>query len=144
MHRKYTKTVGSRSYKNYVEKTLKKAIADVQAKKISLCQAAKKCTVPKSTISKLIKENRTEFIHGGQTSLTPEMESELVGVLKVAGDWAYPLELLGDRFLVQEYLNANNIRIGKCKEIENKENVEVPKKRQLARPKPPPKRTKTL
>lgn len=108
MPRKYVKTVGSRSYKNYTEQTIKDAIADVKAKKISLCQAAKQCSVPKATICKWIKENRTESIHFGQTSLTPQMETELVGVLKVAGDWAYPMEPLGVRLLVQEYLNAQS------------------------------------
>lgn len=79
---------------------------------MSLRKAGEKYGIPFSSIKNWIL-SEPKLVNGGQTALSNDIESELIEVLKIASDWAYPFESLDVRLLVQKYLKANHIRIAK-------------------------------
>ena len=94
----------------YSEDSLISAIADVKTHKLGIREAAKKYGVPVTTVYNNLKKEKIKKI-GHPTVLTSKEEEELVSIIKISSDWAYPMEASDIKTLVQSYLNANNKKI---------------------------------
>lgn len=93
MPRKYKKPAGSRMYANFSKETLIKAAVEVKKNNMSIREAARRCQMCPSTISRYLKtENSESKAYGGQTVLTPQEEQTLVDGLLLAAEWGMPFQ----------------------------------------------------
>ncbi|KAE9521258.1 hypothetical protein AGLY_018350 [Aphis glycines] len=104
MPNKYTRILGSRTYRNYSYETLKQAIDEVRQKKLSYREAYNKYGISTATISRKINKKNVKK-HGGQNVLTSLEEKCIVDAILYASDWSYPFEKNDLKNLVKSYLD---------------------------------------
>ncbi|XP_045761191.1 uncharacterized protein LOC123876139 [Maniola jurtina] len=100
MVREYKRKLGARSYKNYSDETLAKAVAEVRAGLLTQSAAAKKYKINRTTILNKI-HHQHELKPGHPTVLTPETEKLIADTLKILTDWGVPFTKRDIQIIVQ-------------------------------------------
>lgn len=107
MVRNYVRTTGSRTYANYTEDTLKKAIQEVKRGK-SITSTAKKYKIPVGTLF-----NKSKSLHpkafGGQKRLSGDCERHVVSTITTLAEWLVPIGCLEIRLLIKTYLDNRGL-----------------------------------
>ncbi|XP_055617918.1 uncharacterized protein LOC129763145 [Toxorhynchites rutilus septentrionalis] len=106
MPRKYIKTPGKRTYRNYAPENVEKAADAVRTEQLSIRQASKKFGVTYGTI--FSKKNGLHTSkNGGQTMLSEAVEKDLTET--IAGEWVFPLTKDDIQLLVRDYMEIHDI-----------------------------------
>lgn len=103
MPRIYKKAVGARSYRNYTDETLEKALIEVVEGRMSQAEAARHFKISLGTINNKYKGKHIQKF-GGQTVLTADEEAKLVLAIKVCGEWGFPLTTMDIRLMTKRFL----------------------------------------
>jgi len=106
---KYVKKVGGKSYQNYSEETLKKAVMELKTKKITFRDAEKKYRISKSTLQRKVN-NKNMMKVGRPNTLSEKDEVNLVKGICLSSKWGFPFTSMDIRLLVQQFLNKNGIK----------------------------------
>lgn len=109
MPRKYVSRLGARSYANYPPETLASALRAVKESQMSIREASRQYKIPFGTLYNKCKRLHMRKI-GTPTVLTSTQEEELSEIIKITGDWGYPLQPVRVVRLVKEFLDQNKIR----------------------------------
>lgn len=108
MPRKYVKTIGARTYRNYSSENVQKAVVAVKTGRLSIRQASIQFGVSYGTIF-----NRKNGLHtlknGGQAMLSEAEEKDLTETIQIAGEWGFPLTQIAIQMLVSDYMDKHNI-----------------------------------
>ena len=114
MARKHTRRPGSRRYCDFNKDALDQAKSDV-IKGLSLRKAALKHGVPKDTIRREVKGERTKS-YGRPPILSTLEEVCIAEKICIASEWGFPLDLMDVRIFVKFYLDNNGKIITQFKE----------------------------
>lgn len=106
MPRKYVHDLKRKIYRKPDPQNLAKAIAEIEAKKLSIRKSAAKFNIHYSVVYRHLN-NKNLKPQGGQTALSANEEAFIVSRLKICGDWGYPLDSFALRMLIKEYLEKS-------------------------------------
>lgn len=107
MPRVYTRTPGSRRYRDYTDETLAKAIGEVK-RGHSVSATSTKYGIPRKTLRNKIKGTHCNQ-HGGQKRLSDEAENALLTYIVMLTNWLIPLGGLEIRLLARDYQNSRHL-----------------------------------
>lgn len=113
MARKTRRVLGARTYRNYSDATLTKALQMVN-KGNSLRDVSRMFGIPTCTLS---RKRRGLFNgkFGGQKALSDEEEKTLIDGIVLAGNWGFPLTTYDIKLIVKNYLDRKGAREKKFK-----------------------------
>ena len=103
MPRKYVRKAGSRTYCNYSQETIDKAVGEISSGK-SIRSTSKKYSIPVGTLHNKVKTRHSKMA-GGQNRLSEQCEDALVSTINLLTEWRVPLDTLELRMLVKSYLD---------------------------------------
>ncbi|XP_062537934.1 uncharacterized protein LOC134206253 [Armigeres subalbatus] len=106
MPRKYVPRLCARNYANYTQEALASALKSVKQNGMSIRQASKHYKISFGTLYNRCKNLHTKSV-GTPTVLSSAQEKELSEVIKVAGEWGYPLPPGRVAILVKKFLDDN-------------------------------------
>lgn len=113
------KKVASKAGRRYTAKVskvnLEKAKNDVENKRLSVRDAAKKWNLSKSTLHDYIKGIHTKSV-GRQTIFSDEEETLLCDRIVTLANWGFPLDIMDLRMLVKGYLEKRGITVSRFKD----------------------------
>ena len=109
MPRLYIRKLGSRSYRDYSDATLARALAEIKRGKASIYSVSKSSKIPYSTLYNKLKGRHGKPV-GGQQRLSVECEKYLSLMLDTLADWLVPVTYEEIKFLVKNYLDERNLR----------------------------------
>lgn len=108
MPRKYNKNnVGKRAYNTCFSTILLKECMDAINEGMSIRQASKRFSIPRSTLHNKMKSKHKKCI-GAPTVFTYDEEQLFTSRIKVMCDWGFPLDKLDVKMLVAAYLQSQN------------------------------------
>ncbi|XP_065654821.1 uncharacterized protein LOC136081436 [Hydra vulgaris] len=111
MPRKYKKhSVGKRAYNSCSNTILLKECMDAINEGMSIRQASKRFSIPRSTIHNKMKLKHKKCI-GAPTIFTYDEEQLFLSRIKVMCDWGFPLNKLDVKMLVAGYLKSQNCTV---------------------------------
>lgn len=114
MPRSYQRLLGSRSYANYSEETVEKALKSVIDDGMSLKGAARTFKIPYGTLSNRY-HGRHGLKRGGQAVLSEKEEEAIVKAITTSADWGFPLTQLDLQLFIKSYLDAQGRPVCKFK-----------------------------
>ena len=103
MPRRYEKVSGPSRRQKYGAEQLEAALKDAKSGKSSLRSAARKYSVPFSTLQEHSSKG-TRRPYGGQTVLSTGEEATLAKCVAICADWGFPLQKSDLKVLVHEFL----------------------------------------
>jgi hypothetical protein len=110
MGKTHKRQLGSRTYKNYSEDTLNKALNAIQQGKMSYRDASLKFKIPLGTLSNK-KNHKHDSTPGRPLAVTEKEESELVNHLLTVTAWGFPCTLVDLRMATKNALDKTGRRI---------------------------------
>ncbi|KAB0801489.1 hypothetical protein PPYR_05843 [Photinus pyralis] len=110
MVRTYKKKLGARSYKNYSDENLAKAVEEVRSGQLSQKAAAEKYKINRTTILNRI-HHKHEGNPGHPPVLTPEEEKIIAESLGVAADWGFPMTKKDIRSVIEKFVSKQGRNI---------------------------------
>jgi hypothetical protein len=111
--RTYKRKLGSVPYRTYSEESFNRALQLIEDG-VSQREAANICKVPRSTLSDRCAGRHVKNV-GGQSTLSPTEESDLVSYIVLLSDWGFPLDGMDLHFLVKNYLEKQGRTLRKFK-----------------------------
>lgn len=108
MPNNYKIILGGRSYLNYRNENLQKAIRAIKLQKLSIREASERYGVPRSTISDKLRNIHGKK-HGGQAILSELEEAKIAEAIATCAEWGFPFTELDIRKLVQHYFNRKEV-----------------------------------
>ncbi|XP_046689276.1 MFS-type transporter clz9-like [Homalodisca vitripennis] len=102
---KYHRPSGSRSYKDYSEESLKKAVVAVKSG-IFRRKAAVEFGIPRATLNRAVEDKPLNKV-GWPCVLSEEEQVRLAECVSLAGDWGFPLNMLDIRLIVKGFLDRS-------------------------------------
>lgn len=102
--------------KKYTCSKLNCAINSVRNESISIRSAAKQWNIPRTTLRSHVRSKNPIQSVGRPLALNQNTEKSLVAVLALAAEWGFPIEVNDVRYLVQDYLNSNQILLNRFKD----------------------------
>ena len=103
MPRIYVRKGGTRTYGNYSQEALGKAVVEVNSGN-SIRSTAKKYGIPVGTLYNKVKARHSKMA-GGQNRLSEECEDAILSTIHLVTEWRVPLNTLELRTLVKSYLD---------------------------------------
>lgn len=114
MARTYKRVTGKKSRSTVDMTVIRKAIEDV-GKGMTISAAARKYNIPRSNLSKRIKNSEIRNRVGRDTALSLELEAGIAARLGTCADWGYPLDLKETANIISAYLQNNDIVVERFK-----------------------------
>uniref|UniRef100_A0A1Y1KPP3 HTH psq-type domain-containing protein n=1 Tax=Photinus pyralis TaxID=7054 RepID=A0A1Y1KPP3_PHOPY len=108
-HNTKRRKVGARTYRNFSNEQLEKAIDEVKSGKLSIRNASEKFSIPKSTIARKVKQKNMND-PGHPTALTQKDENIIVEKIIQAGKWGFPFSRLDIQRIVKAHLDKSGFK----------------------------------
>ena len=111
----YKRKLGARSYKDYTDENLKKAIKACRDESLSIQEACDLHGVKRGTLHNVLKEKH-QNAPGGMTVLSQTEELAFVNHLMVVNEWGFPMDEMDVQYLAKSYLDKQGHRVAQFKE----------------------------